>query len=515
MRLLQELVTRAVDLSPDAPALRGPDGTLTYRELDELSHQIAHALAKRGVLPGDRVGLWGEKSCRLVATMQAVLRLGAAYVPVAVGMPASRTQAILEDCEVRCLVADRDRLEAVRSEKVKFTTLSVDDSSVLEQHAQEPLVYPDASCNDLAYVLYTSGSTGRPKGVCISHRNALAFVDWAAEAANISEHSRVANHAAFNFDLSVFDLYASFLKRACVSIVPEALSSSVVRLTEFIKREKITVWYSVPSALVLMIEEASILTQSTIQLQTVIFAGEVFPIGPLRKLRQAWPHVELWNFYGPTETNVCTAYKIDHIPPDRTTPVPIGLACCGDHVWLRDSDGNETLGPEGELVVEGPTVMLGYWGEEPLTGRPYATGDICRREADGHLAYVGRIDHMVKLHGYRVELGDVEAALAAYPGMVEIAVIVHGDGINARLVAFFVTRDSRLPTLIELKTHCAKRVPAYMLINTALPMDKLPRTPNGKVNRQRLGQIAQEFFDANASRIGDRSRPESGSRLKA
>jgi len=499
MRLLHELVPLAAAHSPEAPAIRGPDDALSYQELDGWSNRMARALQRRGVGQGDRVGIWGEKSCRLVAAMQGALRLGAAYVPIAAGMPVARANAILTDCGVACVVTDSERFASLMCEGAEIGGLLIDDWESIAQLSRDPLPTPAVSHDDLAYILYTSGSTGRPKGVCISHRNAMAFIEWSAGAARVDAHSTLANHAAFNFDLSVFDLYAAFFSRACVSIVPEALSFAVVQLVEFIKRERITVWYSVPSALVLMIEQGRLLAQRDLPLRTVIFAGEVFPIRHLRALRDAWPHVALWNFYGPTETNVCTAYEVMDIAADRTTPVPIGRACSGDRVWLRDAAGQPTAGPEGELIVEGPTVMLGYWGGQPQGSGPYATGDICRLDPDGNFVYVGRTDYMVKVRGHRIELGEVEAALATYPGLADVAVVLLGEGVDARLVAFFVAGDSPPPPLIRLKEHCAARVPPYMLIHAAWPLDVIPRTPNGKVDRRRLTDLAREFLEASAS----------------
>jgi amino acid adenylation domain-containing protein len=499
MTLLHELVSSASTRSPEAPAIRAPDGALNYVELDGWSNRVARALQGLGVSPADRVALWGEKSWRLVAAMQGALRLGAAYVPIAASVPAARAAAMLADCGVRCVVTDRTRLARLICTGADLPAMLVDDWATIANYAPDPVAAADLSPEDLAYILYTSGSTGRPKGVCISHRNAMAFVEWAAHTARIDEHSRLANHAAFNFDLSVFDLYAAFAGRGCVSIVPEALSFSPVQLAEFIRREQVTVWYSVPSALVLLIQQGKLLEHRETPLKTIIFAGEIFPIRFLRALREAWPHVTLWNMYGPTETNVCTAYEVRDIAPDRTAPMPIGRACAGDRVWLADANGQPIEGSEeGELIVDGPTVMLGYWGGEHQSGRSYATGDICRRDPDGNLVYVGRADQMVKIRGHRVELGDVESTLGTYPGIADVAAVVLGEGVDARLVAFFVTKASPPPTLIDLKTHCAARVPAYMVINLAWRLDELPRTPNGKVDRRRLSELAREFVETNA-----------------
>ncbi len=499
MTLLHEPVLAAGDRAPDAPAVRGPDGAFTYRELNAWSNRIARALEQRGVRQGDRVALWGEKSCRLVAAMQGTLRLGAAYVPIAASVPAARALAIIRDCGVRGLVTDAARSRSLAGDEAARACLLVDDWGPVEAQSADPVRTPAAAPDDLAYILYTSGSTGRPKGVCISHRNAMAFIQWAADAAHVTERSRLTNHASFTFDLSVFDLYAAFLGRACVTLISETTAVSGQALVDLLRQERITIWYSVPSALVLMIEQGGLLDLPDPSLDTVIFAGEVFPLRHLRRLRQAWPGVRLLNFYGPTETNVCTSFEVGSIAPERTTPIPIGRASCGNRVWLGDADGHPIPGPEGELFVGGPTVMLGYWGGEPQGDRPYATGDICRVEPDGTFVYVGRKDHMVKIRGHRIEPGDVEAVLATYPGFVESAVVAIGEGIDARLVGFYVTERAARPTLMQLKAHCATHLPPYMVISLAWPLPALPRTANGKVDRRCLADMAMASVQASSS----------------
>jgi amino acid adenylation domain-containing protein len=493
MTLLQDLVSRAAARRPTATAVRGPDGVLTYRELDETANRIARALQALGVGQGDRVALWGEKSSRLVAAIQAALRLGAAYVPLAAHTPSARAATMLGDCNITCVVTDSTRLVALgQSGPGRFAALLTDDWAGIAQESADPIAPPLVLESDLAYILYTSGSTGVPKGVCVSHANAVAFVSWAAETAHLRQNSQIANHAAFSFDLSVFDLYGAFHAGACVTIVPEPVALSPGRLVDFLAREAVHVLYSVPSALMLMMDHGGLLERRDLTLETVIFAGEVFPIRQLRRLRDAWPHVRLLNFYGPTETNVCAWFEVGAIDPAATAAAPIGRPSCGDRLWLGDADGRPVRGDEGQLFVEGPTVMLGYWGQEPQGQRPYATGDACRIDADGNFVYVGRVDQQVKIRGARVELGEVEAVLAGCPGVAEVAVVVQGDGPEARLVAFFVSNRTPPPPLIELKAHCARQLPPYMIVSLAWPIAEMPLTPNGKVDRRRLVEFASD-----------------------
>jgi clorobiocin biosynthesis protein CloN4 len=329
-----------------------------------------------------------------------------------------------------------------------------------------------------------------PKGVCISHRNALAFVEWARDAIAATGQDRFANHAPFHFDLSVLDLYVAFAVGASVHLIPDGMAYAPRRLVEFLDDARISILYVVPSVLALLEEQADLMTRPGLALRAVLFAGEPCPIRVLRRMRQAWPLMRLWNLYGPTETNVCTAYEVHDVPEERVLPVPIGQAVSGDRVWAVRADG-AVVGPgeEGELLVEGPTVMLGYWGREPQGGRPYATGDLVRRLEDGNYQYVGRRDHMVKVRGHRIELGDVEAALGAHPDVREVAVVVRGEGTAARLVAV-VAAGARRPHLLELKRHCAERLPRFMIVDDVNYLEALPRTRNGKVDRIALGRTA-------------------------
>ncbi|MFL6139177.1 MAG: amino acid adenylation domain-containing protein [Frankiaceae bacterium] len=472
--------------APNSLAVSAPDGALTYGGLDRRANRLAAVLRAHGLAKGDRVVIWLDKSAAAVVAMQAALRVGAAYVPVASSNPPARTAKIVADCRARIVLTDADRVASLRDVAGDCRVLDI-ASFPLGDPLPAPVEHVPVAPDDLAYVLYTSGSTGEPKGVCVSHRGAMAFVEWAAAELGAGPEDRFANHAPFNFDLSVLDLYVAFRSGASVHVLADGMAYAPSLLVDFLVHQRITVWYSVPSVLGLMLRDGGLLDGGRPPaLRALLFAGEPFPVAQLRELYGAWGgYVRFLNLYGPTETNVCTFHEVTDVDVQRDRPVPIGHACSGDLAWVETADGRlGEPGEEGELLVEGPTVMLGYWGRPRHEG-PYRTGDIVRVLAPGVFDYVGRRDHMVKVRGHRVEPGEIEAVLARHPSVESAVVVVSGTGMAAELVAFVVPRGLP-PSLLDLKRHCSEHLPRYMIVDRLRAIDALPRTPNGKTDRRAL-----------------------------
>lgn len=488
---LHQFAIDAAVRQPDSLAVAGPTDSLTYGLLNARANTLAGRLRALGVTGSDRVVIWAGKSPDVVAATQAVLRLGAAYIPADSTNPAGRVAVMAADCGATAVLTTAALMPQISAEVPAHVPVQVLAVNPAEDGMEDPGRAPDpinepVSPDDLAYILYTSGSTGTPKGVCISHRNARAFVDWVVAELEPTARDRFANHAPLTFDLSVLDLYAAFASGAAVCLVGSELAYAPTQLVDFLYRNRISIWYSVPSVLALMIRRGGLLERAAPErLRAVLFAGEPFAIDHVRRLA-GWTNARLLNLYGPTETNVCTFHEVRPADLDRDRPVPIGTAASGDQVWARRPDGTAARpGEEGELIVEGPTVMRGYWGR-PLQPGPYPTGDIVRVLPGGGFDYVGRRDRMVKVRGHRIELGEIEAVLTTHPDVADAAVVVLGAGVDARLAAFVVAHNGRQPGVLALKRHSAQRLPRYMVVDGVHLVAELPRTRNGKIDRAAL-----------------------------
>ena len=507
--LLQQLLRAASQRRPETPAVVARDRCLSYGALDTRSSQLAHLLRERGVARGDRVGLYFPKAVESVVAMLGVLKAGAAYVPLDPHAPVQRVAGIASDCGLRALITTGERLAALPPTPLACAVVvsgPADATGAVPWSALDAFpgtTPPESSIEtDLAYILYTSGSTGRPKGVMLTHRNALTFVDWCAATFAIRPEDHLSNHAPLHFDLSVFDVYNALEAGATVTLIHEDVALFPQRLAALIETQGITVWYSVPSALVYLLQHGDLGARDLERLRLVLFAGEVFPMKYLRQLADVVPRAELYNLYGPTETNVCTYHRVDRARLASQERLPIGRACTNTETLVLDPEGRPVgAGATGELYVRGPSVTPGYWGDADKTARAlvpdpvrawsserlYRTGDLVVLDEDGEYQFLGRRDNQVKSRGYRIELGDVEAALYAHPAVVEAAVIaVRDEEIGSRLRAFVALRDDQPLTAAALQAHCARLVPRYMVPESVDVRPSLPKTSTGKTDRTRL-----------------------------
>ena len=520
--LLPHLLAGAAERDPAHIAVTDGRGSLRYGDLEQSANQLANVLKDTGTRRGDRVGLYLTKSTDAIVGIYGILKTGAAYVPLDPLAPASRLAYIARDCGIRCLVTGAEQSRewpALVSSGAPLERLVVlyaaaagmagvlcgldvwgrDTLETADPHGVEP---PGID-HDLAYILYTSGSTGRPKGVMLSHRNALAFVEWCADYFGPTSDDVFSNHAPLHFDLTILDIYVAAMAGAALVIVPPEASMFPVQLASFIEAQKISIWYSVPSVLAMLALRGGLTTGRLPALRHVIFAGEVFPTKHLRQLMRLIPKAQFTNLYGPTETNVCTYYRVPALPDDQVEAIPIGRPIANVEVFVATETGQLAADDEdGELFVRGSTVARGYWGDPERTSlafvpnpfgspteRVYRTGDLVRRAAGGDLLFLGRRDHQIKSRGYRIELGDIETALAAHPAVTECAVIAIPDEmVGSRIKAFVVTNT---PGLSEgdLVKFLAGLLPKYMVPEFFEFPATLPKTSTGKTDRTALAAV--------------------------
>jgi amino acid adenylation domain-containing protein len=427
--------------------------------------------------------------------------------------PPERGASIFENCTVRAAIAEERLVEPLRAAMgaravallpLDFESGPLPLARALHRRDEDDPAPPGENfpCDPdaLAYILYTSGSTGKPKGVMISHRAATAFVDWCSEAFDPREDDRFSSHAPFHFDLSVLDIYLSLKHGATLVLISEANGKDPVTLAGLVAERRITSWYSTPSILSYLTQFGRLERHDWSALRIVHFAGEVFAVKHLRALKERVPHPRYFNLYGPTETNVCTFFEIPReIPPDRAVPFPIGKPCPHYRHRVVDAEGRDVpRGQEGELWVAGPGVMMGYWNAPERDAevfradsgtRWYRTGDIVVEPPDGNLVFAGRRDRMVKKRGYRVELGEVEAALYRHPQVKEAAVVALRDEENGvRIRAFLSFREGR-PSLIQLKQFCAAHLLDYMIPDQFAVLENLPKTSTDKTDYQALKEM--------------------------
>ena len=526
--LLQRLLTDTAARASERPAVAVGERRLSYGELDRLSNQVARALLSQGVAPGDRVGILAPKSAAAIVAVFGALKAGACYVPLDPKSPAPRLTAIMADSGIAVVLADQAtarQAAALAGGVPQLRAVIVTGphwgrpAAAGDQSAAGPrdpavvpwesvLAEPDAELADsqaidadLAYILYTSGSTGTPKGVMISHRASLTFVEWAADCTGLTEQDHVCSPAPLHFDLSVFDVFASCKVGACLAVIPELTAMFPARLAQWMERERVSVWYSVPSVLTVLVTYGNLRGFDLSGLRAIIFAGEVFPAKHLNGLMAELPHARFLNWYGPTETNVCTWYEVPAGTSGLTAPVPIGKACANTDAFAVTDEGGRVSKPgdEGELFVRGSGLMRGYWGDPAKTGRmlvpnpfqsaydepAYRTGDLVTLDDDGNFVFLGRRDGMVKTRGYRVELGEVETALYSHPAVREAVVLPVPDELLGSRLRAFIAADGEL-TREEVLDHCRRRLPAYMVPDVVEFCPALPRTSTDKIDRALL-----------------------------
>ncbi|MEW2034689.1 amino acid adenylation domain-containing protein [Streptomyces roseifaciens] len=486
---VHELVDRHVAATPDAVAVSDEERSWTYRQLSDRADALAAALAPH-VRPGDRVAVHVGRRCDLVAAALAVLRSGAVYVPLDPEYPADRLRFVAEDAGPAAVVSDDPATATAWGAPV------IPADADAGAGVQGPFERPETTPGAAAYVIYTSGSTGRPKGAVLAHRSVTNLLGHAADSFGFGPADSVLAIASVAFDFAVLEMFLPLTAGGTLHLPPRTVARDPELLTQWIKERGVTFLMGTPSMFGAMLGAGWRPRPG----MTLIAGGEVLPPATARALTA---DCTLWNIYGPTETTIyATCEKVD---PDDIT---IGRPARGTTLTVLDGDRPAGPGEAGELCVQGIGVALGYHRRPdltrerfaPLPGAPdtpcYRTGDLVRIRPDGRVDYLGRIDDQVKIRGFRVELGGIEEAIRAEPGVHEAAVVLAGPADSPVLAAHVVftggtgtgtgTGAGGDADVQALRESLRRRLPAHEVPHHLLPADALPRSPHGKVDRAAL-----------------------------
>jgi amino acid adenylation domain-containing protein len=511
-RCVHELFEAQVARTPDAVAVASGAETLSYAELNRRSNRLAHLLIERGVGPDGLVALCVERSVEMVVGVMAVLKAGGAYLPLDPEYPAERLLYMLADSRPGVVLTQRSLRE--RFAGTAATVVALDEQA----HARADL--PDANperpglgSDHLAYVIYTSGSTGRAKGVMNQHRTLVNRLLWAQEAWPLAEDESLLLRMSLSFDGSVRELFWPLSVGARVVLAPTEESRDPASLLDRVRREAITTLNLVPSLLQALTETSGL--ESCTTLRRVLCGGEALHGPLLRGFRERLPRVALHNLYGPSEAATAAA-ALECAAPEANGSVPIGRPVANTRLYVLDREGQPVpAGVAGELYIGGAGVARGYLGRAGLTaerfvadpfgrepgGRLYRTGDLCVWRSEGELEFVGRIDFQVKVRGFRVEPGEIEARLLEHGAVREAVVQALGDTPqDSRLVAYYTGEEVGAEVLRE---HLEARLPEYMVPSAYVHLGGLPLTPSGKLDRKALpapggGAYARRGYEAPA-----------------
>ncbi|WP_062908187.1 non-ribosomal peptide synthetase [Mycobacterium avium] len=499
------LFAAQVARAADAVAITCGERSFTYREVEESANRLAHLLSGQGAGPGQRVAVVIPRSAEAVVAIFAVLKTGAAYVPIDPGVPAARLQFVLADSAPVAAVTTaevRDRLDGFTGQIIDF-----DDPAVAEQPATG---LPVPAADNIAYIIYTSGTTGTPKGVAIPHRNVTLLLETLDAQLGLGQVWTQCHSLAFDF--SVWEVFGSLLYGGRLVVVPDAVVRSAEDLHALLVREQVSVLSQTPSAFYALQSADALAPElgQQLKLQTVVFGGEALEPHRLATWLHHHPGLpRMINMYGITETTVHASFReiVDADVDSSVSPIGVPLANLAFFVldgWLRPVP----VGVVGELYVAGGGLATGYVGRPGLSAtrfvacpfggpgaRMYRTGDLVRWGPDGQLQYMGRADAQVKIRGYRIELGEIQAALAGLDGVEHAAVIAREDRPGDKRLVGYITGTA---DPAEVRAQLGERLPGYMVPSAVVVLDALPLTVNGKLDTRALP--APEYSDVDRYR---------------
>lgn len=494
----------------DKTAFKCGSKSLSYIEMSTKTSQLAAYLVSKGVKKGDRVGVYLERSLETVISIYGIMKAGAVFVPLDPTAPQNRTLYLIKDCNIEHLITSKVQrkklisflneehsLKSIIGVAIEAEVVSVDWDTVFKtpKETYKPL---DISENDLAYIMYTSGSTGAPKGIMHTHKSGLSYARLSGALYNVSTTDVFANHAPLHFDISTFGYFTIPYVGATTVIIQDAQIVFPKTIVNLLQKEKVSIWYSVPLALIQLIQQGQLEDKYFPDLRWVLFAGEVFISKYLSKLVSLWPQATFSNIYGPAEVNQCSYFNFN-ASEQVLDPLPLGAIWNETSYLILDENYKNVAAEEvGQLLIHSTTMMQGYWNNASLTARSFytdpktqkiyfKTGDLVKEDHQGTLFFLGRNDFQIKIRGYRVEVNEVESAIANHPEVQEAAVfkVKKEDATEELAVAILARKDSQLKEN-EVLSFCKSNLPKYAVPQHLYVVQEFPRTSSGKIDRNQL-----------------------------
>jgi amino acid adenylation domain-containing protein len=498
---LYSLFESAAEAVPERLAICSPSMSLSYAEARHQATLVRRALSESGVRPGDLVGIHLPKSAEQIVATLGVLQAGAAYLPLDWKLPPARVRQILQHAQAHAVLLPDSRPELCDAlSPVQVVSMPVERPQA-KPHVLEHIPGVEVADSAVAYVIYTSGSTGQPKGVVIDHRGAVNTIRDVNRRFDVTADDRLLALSSLGFDLSVFDMFGAFAAGAAVVVPLEEETPNPELWVDAIERFGVSVWNSVPALMEMTLDFLGQRTAALAKLRLLMLSGDWLPLGLVRRIHRGCPKARLVCLGGATEASIWSNYfDVRSVDPSWTS-VPYGFPLANQTFTVLDARGDETpTWVFGDLYIGGTGLAKGYLNDpektaasfvqQPVTGeRLYRTGDKACYMPDGALEFGGREDAQVKLRGFRVELGEIESVLCEQPGVEAAVAIVHGSGAHEqRLLAFVVTSLSELE-LAAVRGRLTSRLPSYMVPVALLPIQALPLSSNGKVDRAALQQL--------------------------
>ena len=499
--LLHERFEQQVALTPEETAAIFGEQSLTYRELNRRANQLALHLRRQGIEPGMRLGISMHRSFEMLVAILAVLKTGAGYVPLDPAVPAERLHYMIEDAQLATILTQERFVETLKPHGVPVLAVDTEWSTIARLSGNNPATAP--FIDSLVYITYTSGSTGKPKGILMTQRPLLNLLGWMLRTTQLPPRARTLQFASLSFDVSFQDIFSTWLSGGTVVMITEAQRQDLSGLAGLLDRHGVHRIFLPAVALQQLAEGFCRSHFACANLRKVISGSEQLLItDALREMFLRLPQCRLHNEYGPSEAHVVTELKM---PDDPTTWVirpAVGKPIDNTQMYILDRVGQPVpIGVIGELHIAGVCLARGYLGRAELTAekfilnpfskdpeaRMYRTGDQARWLANGDIEFVGRVDHQIKIRGYRVEPNDVESALEKHELVREAFVMAHEFGpSDKRLVAWLGLDPAKAPIVSELRGFLATKLPEYMIPSAFVQLDKLPLNANGKVDRKAL-----------------------------